>query len=252
MAAVGQLIQEPSTSTTGFGPEPSWLPSWACSFFTGTRTGSDSPTRALYLFDRSLSNVQIVPIYRFHYQSTADKFADLLNHTIPSRTALPQSEAEYSIEVKHVSHDPEVTVGEEIDDIIKWLDITYDELSKITGIGRSTLFYWRQTGNPPRGSNSRQVHRVHALASLLEKRFGPIGAQRWLQSGLERPWDTLIRGDVDTVEELARTALFRQAANYAGSPAVGREADWPRTAVRSPAPLARARRVPKKGRPKGS
>jgi hypothetical protein len=142
----------------------------------------------------------------------------------------------------------EVATSDQVNDIISWLGLTNDQLSQITGIGRSTLFYWRHSGSAPRAVNARNIDRLHSLASLLVKRFGIKGAQSWLHNGPSKPWDYLIDGDIASVEDLARTALFSQnGRNYAASPTIGAD-DLPPAAAPGKTSLVRSSRRPRRGR----
>lgn len=96
--------------------------------------------------------------------------------------------------------------------ICDWLDITYGQLATITGVSRASFFNWRNPGANPRPNTLQRVQRLHALTSLLVKRFGVHGARKWLHSGDHPAWERLMAGDLSAVESDIRSRLFTQPA----------------------------------------
>jgi hypothetical protein len=94
--------------------------------------------------------------------------------------------------------------------ICDWLDITYGQLATMTGVSRASLFNWRQPGASPRPHGLQRVQRLHAMISLLVRRFGVNGARTWLHSGDQPSWARLMSGDLAGVEGEIRSRLFIQ------------------------------------------
>ncbi|WP_406730400.1 hypothetical protein [Streptomyces sp. NBC_01794] len=136
-----------------------------------------------------------------------------------------------------------------VDDLILWLDITYEQLSQMVGVSRGTFFYWRQSGVNPRPNNSRPILRLHAILSLLIQRFGQDGARAWLHSDAERTWEALSRGDLDSVEMAVRRSIMTQPEPLTTGRKLelDEQVDVPSGAVTSKAPRKASRR-PTKGR----
>jgi hypothetical protein len=94
--------------------------------------------------------------------------------------------------------------------ICGWLDITYGQLATITGVSRASFFNWRKPEASPRPNGVQRVQRLHAMISLLVRRFGIPGARTWLHSGDQPSWDQLMAGDLAAVEDEIRSRLFIQ------------------------------------------
>ncbi len=216
MEIQGQLLQEAPNNTVGYSECSVWADRWVeDQFLVPNITGTQSTTLPHDLFGMLFERVRFAPVYRFKYFNRADELANLITSTLTS-----------------------------------WLGITYDELAQIVGVGRSTLFHWRRGEGPPRASNTRNISRLHALASLLVKRFGVKGAQSWLQAGPDRAWDYLIAGDIASVEERLRSKFFNQdGRNFAPTPTIGDEDDLPPLVMPQKAQTRRAKRPARRGRP---
>lgn len=98
-----------------------------------------------------------------------------------------------------------------VEDIVRWLSCTYEELASMTGISRSAIFYWRRTGVSPRQSNVRSLLRLHSLLAMLVRRFEVRGAQAWLNAGEPTPLTLLLDGNLAGVEEAFRRSLMLQS-----------------------------------------
>ena len=101
-----------------------------------------------------------------------------------------------------------------VEELLKWLQCTYDDLASMTDISRRAFFYWRQTGAIPRPTNLRSLLRLHSLVGALVRRFGPAGARAWLDAGDPAPRDVLLQGDIIRVESLFRESLMRQPEDH--------------------------------------
>jgi hypothetical protein len=256
----GQLRQEAANHTLGYSEPSRWADDWARQFASrayastvpsaGALTCTSSSTNIFGNVGVEVELVRMLPIFRFEYSSLAEQLAGVLSCLAPDPTGYPQIDEVYSpTSFSEPAGRQDASADALVRDIIDWLDVTYEELSQISGVGRSTLFHWRNTEGSPRAANNRNIYRVHALASLLVKRFGAAGTQSWLQAGPNRPWDYLIRSDLESVEAMLRSDLFgRRGKNFAARPGIGDEVDLPPlTGPGVPKPL-RAKRRPKRGR----
>jgi hypothetical protein len=249
MLVNGQLLREAANQTLGYSEPSRWADAWAHQLVVYDLTSSSSPASYLGITDNQVELIRPVPVFRFEYYSLAERLANSWSHNLPAPTGYSEIGELYSPGPLGEVAEEDSPADALVRDVIDWLNITYEELSQITGIGRSTLFYWRKKEGSPRVVNNRNIYRIHALASLLVKRFGVAGAQSWLQTGPDRPWDFLIDGDVESVETLLRSTLFGQRdKNFASRTGIADEIDLPPLAKpRAAAPL-RAKRRPRRGR----
>ncbi len=247
----GQLLQQAPSNTVGYSEPSISANRWAVQqFYTPLRTENIGENLISNLLPGLFEAVRPITVYKFEHLSRADELADLLYCGSPIATGAPTTHIPYELSQTPppIPIESDIDASGQVREIISWLDITYDELSQITGIGRSTLFHWQHTEGAPRVANARNIARIHALASLLVKRFGVKGAQSWLQSGPDRPWEYLIAGDIASVEDLLRSTLFGQRSrNFAVRPTVGGE-DLPPIVPPVKGSLVRSSRRPRRGR----
>jgi hypothetical protein len=243
-----QLAQRPPVRTN---IESTSFP-WTDSFLepatqTSLEITSNPQIRAvLDAFAQWFELTQASPVMKLTYCSLADEISDTVSTRRVWRTWIEDFSSFKSLTTSE--SEARNDTASLLAQLIAWLGITYEELARITGVGRSTLFYWRGEGVLPRGRNARQLLRVHSLASLLVKRFGVDGARKWLHSGTPTPWDLLLVGQVEEAERLAKERLFGQPGPRPGaSNSITDEIDVP---VRSAneRPLQRASRRPTRGR----
>jgi hypothetical protein len=137
----------------------------------------------------------------------------------------------------------------------EWLGVTFDQLSDMTGIGRSTFHSWRHSEGSPRPSTVRGLWRLFSLSHALQARLGPVVAAGWLRQGTPSPLDLLLDGRLDEVEALARRDVLHPVDSGSNVFAWARLEDAePRaetSAVRPTRVVRRANKPIKKGRPKG-
>lgn len=201
----------------------------------------------LVSFERAFK-VRNYPTLRLTYLSRADRLADSMTRAISDSTAPSLEDASRTGPIPDAVAVSDI--ASVIDEIIDWLDATYEEIARITNTGRSTLFHWRKPGNIPRSASTRKIYRLHSIASLLIKRFGRQGARTWLQSGVPRPWESLLAGDLEGVEERIRSELFGQnTPNRSTDRALPDDVDWSPLSAQGQRQVSRARRSPKRGRP---
>jgi len=93
--------------------------------------------------------------------------------------------------------------------LLDWIGITHAELAEITGIGRTTFFYWRRTGATPQLRTLRPLWRVYSLAQAVQGALGRRGAQRWFNAGAPTPRELLLAGDFDEAELRAHRVVFQ-------------------------------------------
>jgi transcriptional regulator with XRE-family HTH domain len=110
-----------------------------------------------------------------------------------------------------------------LDAVRSELGLTIDEVARATGIGYSTLHYWRRTGAEPRRSTVRNLWRLHSVGSSIVRMLGHDEALGWLQAGAPSPYQCLLAGDIDRVEDLLSRWLFDQPALRQREPAVSIE-----------------------------
>ncbi len=253
MEIQGQLLQEAPNNTVGYSECSVWADRWVeDQFLVPNITGTQSTTLPHDLFGMLFERVRFAPVYRFKYFNRADELANLITSTLPHATgpvAMEVLRRSSWLEPSEIALE-DLSIDAQLQDTTSWLGITYDELAQIVGVGRSTLFHWRRGEGPPRASNTRNISRLHALASLLVKRFGVKGAQSWLQAGPDRAWDYLIAGDIASVEERLRSKFFNQdGRNFAPTPTIGDEDDLPPLVMPQKAQTRRAKRPARRGRP---
>jgi hypothetical protein len=94
----------------------------------------------------------------------------------------------------------------------------------MTGIGRTTFFYWKRTGATPHPRTLRPLWRLYALAQSLREVLGEGGVLAWLSSGSPSHREMLMAGDLEEVERRAHRLLFQQPSTPASRfRAVGEE-----------------------------
>jgi hypothetical protein len=105
-----------------------------------------------------------------------------------------------------------------------WLDLTYEDLAAITGIGRSTLFSWRhpQTGRSevrPRRARLGRLNLLHAVIGELVDVLGVDRARAAIREGDPSRLDRLrdadehnFRSVVQEVEALIEPAMAARSA----------------------------------------
>jgi hypothetical protein len=121
------------------------------------------------------------------------------------------------------------------DDLRNWLNVTYEDLAGITGVGKTTFHHWKRTGAEPRPATTHRLRSVHALVRALIGKLGMAGATEWLRVGTPSPFDLLLQGKYGRVEAKAHDVLFSQAGrperNFSGFTPYDPETDFE---VRSP------------------
>lgn len=183
-----------------------WLdvPGWQSYFVTTSRSPEPSVTR-LGLFERLVKALE----------------TGLDVSITPSSTPVPVSVVAPAA--------AQMSAVGALDAIRTELGVTLDEIARMTGIGRTTLHYWRRTGADPRPSTVGPLWRLHALGRALAGSLGRDRALGWLRSGSPSPLDLLMNGDFAAVEDLASPWLFSQPSlRYRGpSLAVDEEPEPP-------------------------
>lgn len=126
-----------------------------------------------------------------------------------------------------------------------WLNVTYEDLGSLTGVGPTTFFYWQREGGRPRPNTTRDLFRLHAFVRSLRNKLGESEARSWFQSGSPSPLALVRQGEFERVEQLASDLVFRDAVSAAdrGAQFID-DSDAPYVAkMRASRPLQQLRRV---------
>src|SRR5262249_6512508 len=139
--------------------------------------------QALWRFEHAFTAARR-PTVRFAYLTVADKIAESLSTASPAPTGTGMwlGDRPGSLPVEPPADRATTDAVALVDQLVDWLGATYEQVANMAGVSRSALFYWRRPGAVPRSGSMHQLMRVHAVASLLVKRFGVDGARRWLHS----------------------------------------------------------------------
>lgn len=97
-----------------------------------------------------------------------------------------------------------------VEDLKRWLGITYEQVATAAGIALRTVHHWKKSGATPRPRTVRTLWRLHALVHGLRRALGPDEATEWLRSGQPSPLDLIVAGDITAVEARARRVLFKE------------------------------------------
>ena len=100
--------------------------------------------------------------------------------------------------------------GRVISELRRNLQLSIDDISATTGISRRTLFLWQSGRVTPRSSTMRPLWRLHALTRAVVEILDVAGVRSWLHAGDPSPFDQLVAGRMDLVEDEANRIIFRQ------------------------------------------
>ena len=107
-----------------------------------------------------------------------------------------------------IFEEPRVPTALEAADAVKaFFNLRLDELTRVTGVKRTTYLDWRRNERAPRPSSVQRLMDVYGLTYSLVRGLGAQGAIVWFRSGSPTPLDMLADGDTKAVERLARRAL---------------------------------------------
>jgi hypothetical protein len=147
---------------------------------------------------------------------------------------------------------PELPETVALDRLQRRTGISYAELSEITGVGRTTLFSWRNENVRPRAATTRLFWRVVALVDALGRQLSNEELRGWLRAGSPSPLDLLSDGRVEKAERLAQRIISQNDEVRPKYSALGFEnreivvsTDDPRTARRSNRKATKGRRLSK-------
>jgi hypothetical protein len=96
---------------------------------------------------------------------------------------------------------------EAADAVKAFFNLRLDELTRVTGVKRTTYLDWRRNQRTPRPSSVQRLMDVYGLTYSLVRGMGAQDATIWFRSGSPTPLDMLADGDAKAVERLARRAL---------------------------------------------
>lgn len=242
MDGQGQVIEVPVSYTRiELGP-PDWIVRWCARTPQTDLIALPQPfIGAVRQLERSFFRPHPAMSLIFTYASAADCLNGLLTNA--DNTPI----AHIFVGDKTSSReDSSATTATMTSQLLDWLQITYDELAKMTGISRSTLFYWKKDGVVPRNSHRRQILRLYSLISLIMRRFGRDGGLRWFDADGALAWSYIRGGDLDSAEQVVREKLFSNYASARPGRVIEDNVDYPLPS--RGAPLRRATRSSKRGR----
>jgi DNA-binding transcriptional regulator YiaG len=117
-----------------------------------------------------------------------------------------------------IGHDDPETLAEGTDaariinGLRQTLPLTIDDIAASTGISRRTLFLWQSGRVTPRPATMRPLWRLFALVKAVVEIIGVEGARSWLNAGEPSPFERLLAGRIDLVEDDANRIIFRQSS----------------------------------------
>jgi hypothetical protein len=130
----------------------------------------------------------------------------LVRSFTPALLSVAHSLEESSVGKTRLTNDP----AEAVDLLCTWLDLTHDELASITGIAKTTFFYWKRTGAKPYRKTSRPLWRFYGLAETIVRQVGEMHAPEWIREGDPSTLALLLEGDLDSAESRVHAMAFRQ------------------------------------------
>jgi DNA-binding transcriptional regulator YiaG len=139
-----------------------------------------------------------------------------------------------------------------VDDLRRWLNLTYDDLASMTGIAKTTFHNWRSTRATPRPSTERKILRLYALVQAVNMELGDTEATKWFRTGPDSPLDSLLAGNLEAAEDAAASLLFHTRTSdhdhRVGYAPFAPEPEFEVVVAPPAAPLRRADRRPRRGR----
>jgi hypothetical protein len=161
------------------------------------------PLRVQYVFTHDVSLFPIGPRRR---SSTLEGWA------------LPPAESwlRFRLEAPATARTPTESEGPELPDVRRMLDtltaslgLTHADLQQITGIGRTSLFYWKRGEIVPRPATIAPLLRLYALARGLLGHFDAAeDAAAWLRASRPSPLSLLLKGRFEKVEDVVASLVF--------------------------------------------
>lgn len=129
----------------------------------------------------------------------------------------------------------------------RWLDADDAAIADMVGVGRTTPYTWKRDGREPRAATTRRIYEYDATIDSLRRRLGIIGLRRWLREGIPTRRDTLLAGNLESLERDVHEVLFRrepaQRIDLAASP---QDSAVPAETARRERPLRPSRRRPRR------
>ena len=96
-------------------------------------------------------------------------------------------------------------------DLAAWLEAEDSQIADMVGIGRTTPYAWKREGHEPRAATAQRIYEHHATLDSLSRRLGAAGLHRWLREASPTRRDTLLNGDLESLERDVHTILFRRS-----------------------------------------
>lgn len=97
-------------------------------------------------------------------------------------------------------------------DLGRWLDAEDGQVADMVGIGRTTPYTWKREGREPRAATAQRIYEYHATLDSLHRRLGAEGLRRWLHEAVPARRESLLSGNLSSLEGDVHRVLFRRPA----------------------------------------
>jgi hypothetical protein len=128
----------------------------------------------------------------------------------------------------------------------RWLDADDATIADMVGIGRTTPYTWKRDGREPRATTAQRIYEFHATLDSLRRRLGAVGLRRWLHEGIPPRRETLLAGDLESLDFDVHALLFRRESGRRVDLGAAPEDLTLDEAVRSDRPLRPSGRRPRR------
>ena len=93
-------------------------------------------------------------------------------------------------------------------DLAAWLELNDEDIAKIVGVARTTLYSWKRGAEPRKRSAARKLYQLHGTVRALRNRLGAERLRSWLNEGSPRPITLLEQRKHEDFERLADAVIF--------------------------------------------
>jgi len=126
----------------------------------------------------------------------------------PTPSTFEQTGAWIRTAARDTPHDP--SAYEAFKALGRWLDADDAAIADMVGVGRTTPYAWKRDGREPRAATTQRMYEYDATIDSLQRRLGIRGLRRWLHEGNPSRRDTLLAGNLETLEGDVHAVLFRR------------------------------------------
>jgi hypothetical protein len=105
---------------------------------------------------------------------------------------------------------------------------------------------WKRDGREPRATTAQRIYEFHATLDSLRRRLGAVGLRRWLHGGIPPRRETLLAGDLESLDFDVHALLFRRESGRRVDLGAAPEDLTLDEAVRSDRPLRPSGRRPRR------